>query len=40
MAAVAVDLDNTLTDRPPVFDAWLADFLREHAIDDPDPRRD
>lgn len=36
MAAVAVDLDNTLTDRPPVFEAWLLDFLHEHAIEDPD----
>lgn len=36
MAAIAVDLDNTLTDRPPVFDAWLSDFLHEHAIEDLD----
>lgn len=35
MAGVAVDLDNTLTERPPVFEAWLSDFLHEHAIEDP-----
>ncbi len=36
MAALAIDLDNTLTDRAAVFERWLADFLYTHGITDDD----
>lgn len=36
MGAVAVDLDNTLTDRPTMFRSWVTTFIDHHAITDED----
>lgn len=39
MTVIAVDLDNTLTDRPMVFTGWLTDFKDDHGIDDAEADR-
>lgn len=36
MTVIAIDLDNTLTDRPTVFAGWLTAFKDDHGIDDPE----
>ncbi len=36
MRAIAFDLDNTLTDRPPAFEQWALGFVEDMGIEDPD----